>query len=421
MYFVKNFYRVWGSCYFDVKKYLFSWSQFIGLAHISKTEDVLEQQERKAQSLAAQVQKLWRFFNEDRSALDKHYMETHTGLVAYCAAFLLPNIERVFSLLTAEENSRTWVPAFFEKCASQSEIVLVDFGSGPLSASVGFLSALEFFLSSEPNLKPPKIYIYAIDRSEKIVQAGERILQQSLFTPVLVEVIRVPSIAKVPVPIDFALCSNVFNEIPEKHRLKTILPLTEKLTPNGGLLIIEPGQEEHARALGSLRDGLLAQPEQAHMQILSPCPHTGACPLSTTSPRKDWCWFRHTWEPIPEVQMLDKMSNLNHTTLNFSYVFFHKSKATPPEESADKLNARYFARAVSDCIALNSQLGSADRPTAELPRTPEQQNPYKILLCCDDGTLKAGYLNSTIKQLRGKKFMQENELENISVVQMKKE
>lgn len=413
---MKNFYRVWGSCYLDVEKYLFAWSQYIGLAQISKTGDVLEQQERKAQSLAAQVQKLWRFFNENRNDLDKHYMETHTGLVAYCAAFLLPNIERVFSILTAEENSPKWVPAFMQKCASQSEVVLVDFGSGPLSASVGFLCALEFFLGSEPSLKPPKILIYAIDRSEKIVQAGERILQQSLLARGLVEVVRVPSIAKVPMPIDFALCSNVFNEIPEKHRLKTLVPLAEKLTANGGLLIIEPGQEEHARALGSLRDGLLAQSKQAGMQILSPCPHTGACPLSSTSPRKDWCWFRHTWDPIPEMQMLDKMSNINHSTLNFSYVFFHKSYF---DAAANTASAPYFARAVSDCIALNSQLGSAERPAAEVP--PADSERYKILLCCNDGTLKAGYLNSSVKQLRGKKFAQENELAQISTLQIKKE
>lgn len=360
---MRNFYQINGKYYINTKAYLDRLAHKLDI--YSKDNELNKQ---KLQSLASLTQNLWKSFNEDRDTekqvvKDKHYMDTPAGLRAYASSFLLPNIERIFSLLTADENIFTLKNLLLNP---QEELVLADFGAGPLSATTGFLCALEYVLETFPQLcTPKKIKIYAIERSEKIYQYGLDLLNSSLLKPVEVSIERLTSIEKMPSYINISIAANVFNEIPLKHRLGNIQNLHEKLTNNGILLVLEPGQSMHAKALGTLRDEFLLNAQD--VEIVSPCAHKKKCPLSATSTRSDWCWSRHHWQPPYILNEIDKFSKIDHHELNYSYVFFVKTKI--------KMVKPYFARIVSDKLE---------------NKAPQSISEFKVkyLLCTNEGKIE---------------------------------
>jgi len=314
---MRNFYEVEGKYFLNLSKYMDEWENYLGI--YSK-----DGHEKKgyAQSLASHVQTLWNHFNQDRDKLDKHYMDSALGLQSYVSSFLLPNIERVFSTLVKDENIFA-IESFFVK--ENEEIIITDFGCGPLSGTVGVISLLEYIFSKNSNLiAPKKLFIYAIDRSEKIVEFGAKFIKNSSFPETQITIERLSSSEKLIKQSHIVLCINIFNEIPEKHRIKTLKSLFSKTENGGVMLIMEPGQELHAKALGNLRDEFIDSAEDC--EIISPCAHKKSCPLSSKSTRKDWCWFRHAWNPPKTLSLIDKFSKVDHYELNFSYLFIQKNK-----------------------------------------------------------------------------------------------
>jgi hypothetical protein len=91
---MRNFYEVESKYFFNVQKYIENWENFVGLSNLDTT-----QEKRLSQSIASHVLNLWMSFNKDRKNLDKHYMDSSVNIKSYIASFLLPNIERVFSIL----------------------------------------------------------------------------------------------------------------------------------------------------------------------------------------------------------------------------------------------------------------------------------------------------------------------------------
>lgn len=352
---MQNFYDLDGSSFFDPQKYFLEWKKLIGIESNDEQTN-----KRKIQSLGSHAQNLWKNFNEDRSELDKHYMETSAGLLAYVASFLTSNVERIFGLLSKNENLNALEHFLWE---DKEELVVADFGAGPLSATVGLLCTLEFLFSKNRQLKKPqKIIVYAVDRSEKIVTMGRSLIEKSLLNSSCVSFHYVTSAVKIEKKIDITLCSNVFNEIPQKHHLKTALSIYERMNESSLLLILEPGQELHAKALGTLRDDLIEKTQDC--SIVSPCAHKKPCPMSSKSKRSDWCWFRHYWNPPAEQKTIDKLTKIDHTVLNYSYVFFYKGNTLPPEFN-------FYARVVSNPFPAS-----------------KESDLNKILLCTNEGEIE---------------------------------
>jgi len=404
---MRNFYELEGAFFLNIKAYISEWSNKLGI--IEKNGDY---NKLKLQSLGSLSHNLWENFNADRDeksqvVKDKHYMETN--LQAYTASFLLPNIERVFALLIKDENSTAIKNVFLHE---REEFVIADFGAGPLSASVGFLCALEFLLNSHRELfAPKKIIILAIERSEKIFHYGLELLQKSLFAKENITIERVTSTEKLTKNIDIALCANVFNEIPLKHRLGNLNNLYEKLNLNGAVLILEPGQEIHAKALGKLRDDFLEKAENC--EIISPCAHKSKCPLSSESTRSDWCWFRHGWNQPEALKEIEKFSKIDHHFLNFSYLFFVKNKIKINEPFyarvvSDKLNVQANKKAVLDYFKNNMEQGEAE----EFVYSAEHKHLLKVLLCTEDGVLKSTLFDEMDEEefKRGMRFIRKSSL-----------
>ncbi|MES2614101.1 MAG: small ribosomal subunit Rsm22 family protein [Bdellovibrionota bacterium] len=407
---MKNFYELRDDYYLDIKAYLDEWEKKLNVRSKDGKFD-----KHNLQSLGSFSKNLWENFNinrneKDKILSDKHYMDSANGIRAYCASFLLPNIERVFALLVKNENSIALKNIFLNE---KEELVIADFGAGPLSATVGFICALKFLFDTNPEIFPPKkIKIFAIERSEKIFQFGFDLLQKSLLNADNIVVTRLTSTEKIPVNIDIALCANIFNEIPEKHRLSNLVNLYSKLNLNGAVLIIEPGQEIHAKSLGNLRNSFLAGAEDC--QIISPCSHKNLCPLSGTSTRKDWCWFKIGWNPPEALKEIEKFSKIDHHFLNFSYLFFVKSQIKVNEPFyarivSDKLNVDFAKKSALDYFMHNIVQGDKE----DFIYAAEHKKLFKMLLCTEDGSLKSTLFSEDgeTELNRGMRFARKTALE----------
>ncbi|MEY3901113.1 MAG: hypothetical protein RL189_419 [Pseudomonadota bacterium] len=270
------------------------------------------------QSVSDLTRELWSHFNTDRSMLDRDYMSDEKMLNAYLASFFLPNIER-----TRAVASRPRVLDALRDIAKLDSINIIDFGAGPLSASIGFLFAINQFrtLNSPRHSPAMRVHITAVERSERAVRKGESLLKSSLTGNIQVEVARTTSIPK-DGKFQVILAANIFNEIPEKHRQKTFESLMSTLDSASAnlALVIEPGQEQHSRNLAGMRDNILTQSVFRGLRVIAPCPHQSPCPLSSAANRNDWCWFKTFFKRPPLLLEIDRRSRIEHSELAFSFL-----------------------------------------------------------------------------------------------------
>ncbi|MEN9824375.1 MAG: hypothetical protein RI953_120 [Pseudomonadota bacterium] len=351
---------------------------------------------QQLQSLADLSIQLWNKFNTNRATLDRDYMSDEKSLSAYMASFLLPNIERVRTVMT--------YPKMIEKVRSLSEletIDVLDFGAGPLSASTGFLLALNqaINLSGTSTVKIKKIRITAIERSEKAVKRAQNLIQKSLRPEIELELDRVTAI-----PADRAfyviLAANVMNEIPEKHRWKVVSSLLKSMIQNplGIAVIVEPGQEEHSKNLAAMRDAIFDGAMGDQFELLAPCPHKNACPLGPKSKRRDWCWFKTEFARPLILMELDRRTKLDHAQLAFSWLALSHNSTTGISEQKNPL-----AVSVSDEMPVGNINDAAKRleyfknnliseTHSETPELLEKiaRSGHKTMLCMPTGQLAGG-------------------------------
>jgi hypothetical protein len=339
--------------YIQNSEFVKSWQRFV----LPLTNEKAKMQQR-----VDRAKNLWNQFNHRFSAekkihLEKYYMDDF--YLEYLAFFFIPNIERIYSILQKKEN----LPLFYDlekkimQSAELSEISILDFGSGPLTASFAFIFAFQKFLKSK-NVQIPKIKIFAVDRSHKIFSIGEKILSSCSQNISLEYDV---SIAKQNGIFDVVLCGNALNEIPEKHQIKTLELLFSRVAQNGSLCIVEPGHSEISRQLSRARDHLVSH--ASPIFILSPCPHEHSCPFSKKENLKNWCWFKHVWSAPDFYLPYQKALGLDHYSLNYCYFIFHKT------ETPSKLKIQ--GRIVSDAIPL-----------------PNQPEECKFLLCHESGNIE---------------------------------
>ncbi len=360
-------------------KYLHAWSLRIfngkDLATLPTPERVKEQQK-----LAASVKKLWKLFNAGRKNLSKHYLEEPEVLRAYAGSFLIPNVQRIFALA----GSPDLMPHIEELAENNETLRIIDFGSGPLAASTGIVAALA--KNNRINFE-----ITAVERSQPAFQMGKELLTAAFAKPDRLSVSVAPSAQKLEGSANIIVAANVFNEIPMLHREKTLRSLLEKLDNDGIAIILEPGQDVHARDLSTLRNALLKSPPFP-FRILAPCLHRDECPLASNSERSDWCWFQQTWKPPMLLAELDKYSGLRHDDLNYSYLVIQRTREHAQNEA--------FARVISDPIAVGGAKNGASflrwahaNTVADEERLLQKAKPengfVKSLLCTRHGKLEA--------------------------------
>ena len=387
----------WWNCdfkynFFNAAGFVSDWENYVLQMASGKTKN--KNQESALQQLSDQSKNLWKSFTTDRSELDRDYMSTEKFFAAYLASFLIPNIERTRHIFNHPRNE-----SFMRSLCDKDEITILDFGSGPLSSSLGFVIALEQVVhrSGKPS-RLIKLKIIAAERSEKAVQVASQWLKKNLLNSVECEVNRVTSVPKDTV-FDVILASNVINEIPKKHQLTTIKNLLSCFHENTNqqksqLLVVEPAQEDFARGLSALRDDIVRSPELSHIKIEAPCLHHLDCPLSAKMNRRDWCWSKVQFDRPPFLAELDRRTDIDHSVLAYSYLLLSNStkgtatKAKAISVSDEMLLAGDEGKAARFQYFKSNQHKNSNRTDKTIEKLSESCS--KLKLCTIDGELLAG-------------------------------
>ncbi len=116
---------------------------------------------------------------------------------------------------------------------------------------------------------------------------------------------------------DLIISANALSELPFETRVQRCQQLfSDVLAPGGALLLIEPADREHARALQALRDQLLPL---GHRPI-APCPHSEPCPASVRE--RDFCHQAKTVALPPWFERLQSQVGISDARMRFSYLLY---------------------------------------------------------------------------------------------------
>jgi hypothetical protein len=130
------------------------------------------------------------------------------------------------------------------------------------------------------------------------------------------------------------LLANIMNEIPGSKKAESMQSqamlhslIKRLLDPlYGVVLIIEPGQQDSARTLETIRSDLLEE-----TTTIAPCLHDHECPLLSRGSR-DWCYSERFWQPPAIIEQLDRITGLDHHMLRWSYWMFGAKRSLKIEE-----------------------------------------------------------------------------------------
>jgi ribosomal protein RSM22 (predicted rRNA methylase) len=133
------------------------------------------------------------------------------------------------------------------------------------------------------------------------------------------------SLPRHPEQYDLVVAANVLAELDHTQAQTTLEILANSVAPDGYLLLIEPGQQQHTRRLMGLRDLMIDN----HPSIapIFPCTRADGCPMLTQS-STDWCHDTFEWRQPPLSAQLDRLLEFNKHRIKYS-AFVFKRGATP--------------------------------------------------------------------------------------------
>jgi SAM-dependent methyltransferase len=240
---------------------------------------------RDQRGLAEAVAALSQRYTRERAALGQGMLSAGSDL-ARLGFFLPRDLIKMFGPL-GELSGAGRLPA-------RPLLRVLDLGAGLGATSLGLARYLRHVGSPVERLQ-----VNALERDASSVKlmtalcAATRTLDGE-FVPIELSVSRADLRAGVPSgPFDFILLGFVLNELfleqPEGERpalrAQLLAALTNKLSPDGALIALEPALKESARELMHTRDALLRAPGAP--QIFAPCVHREGCPMLARE--RDWC------------------------------------------------------------------------------------------------------------------------------------
>ncbi len=239
-----------------------------------------------ARELPYAVRDLSRLLTQERNRMERPYWISPRFLTAYCRYFLPWNLVRMAHLLPGLKLSLT------------PGDTLLDLGSGPLTMPLALWLAY-------PQWRDMPLTVICNDVAPNPMQVGRDIFRELAGekSPWRIELRRGPldaALRGLKNKAALITAGNVLNEIPAgresslEQRLADLAgQIAGRLTPEGRLLAVEPGNRLGGKLIALLRRGGLA----AGLSPLCPCPHQGPCPMLTPSmPGKrptGWCHFSH--------------------------------------------------------------------------------------------------------------------------------
>jgi len=246
----------------------------------------------------------------------------------YAVYFMPANLVKLHPVL--DEMRRDKNCAHFKK----KSLSILDLGCGPGTFTVGFLEYLsEKCLPDSLDLE--SVELNCMDRSKENLSLAQNIIKEYLAHGPLSKNIKWKTffvegtitdsnsfqiLFSEKARFDIIIAGNVITELPEESINPVIDFLEKHLSPDGTVIIIDPGTKTSSKQLLCLRNKLLLE---TGLYLYAPCPNTETCPLTDNS--KNWCHEKVFWEPPEIVSMIDRITGFSKEKgLKFSYLVFNK-------------------------------------------------------------------------------------------------
>ncbi|MBI4239213.1 MAG: hypothetical protein HY696_12470 [Deltaproteobacteria bacterium] len=284
------------------------------------------------QFFARGVAEVSQAFTVDRASLPRNYFNRKEFRSGYLLYFVLSNYPKAWQCLQQI--------AAQTRFAGRSPVRILDLGSGPGTAS---LAAIDYWKMHAPT---SPLSLLAVDQNAEILGDARRLCTTRAHSIVTYKTLTTTLTRKNLASAlrheryDIIFLMNVLNElgdIEERQRIVTAL-CHHHLTPDGVLIIIEPGLQRTTRDLMGLRDALFVteKPDQpledvSPFHILAPCLHQDICPMRAHNAR-DWCHFALRWSRPKLIADLDRLIGNNKEDLKWSYLILSN---TPPKIPAN--------------------------------------------------------------------------------------
>lgn len=293
--------------------------------------------------LSLEIRNLSHELTDERSQRRVGYMNETAGLTAYIRYFMWWNLVRLTRLFSG--------PGVDAMLPADNDICL-DIGSGPLTVPIALWLA-------KPAFRTRKLVWYCLDISQAALSAGEElylsiaaktIAANPDISPWKIIRIKGETGTEIRQKAGFITCANMFNELSQRAAMPPDY-LAKKYTDSlnayaeknrSTVLVVEPGVPHSARLLSLMRDSFLRRGYSA----LSPCPHSGTCPMDGKTGGK-WCNFAFTTENAPhKLLKLSESADIPKERAVLSFIVMTNSQV--PAKKPDQMEVRI----VSDPIKL---------------------------------------------------------------------
>ena len=259
------------------------------------------------------IKKLWLTFNKEREDIDYQLLNKKPELAAYLLGFHLPNMARMKLLLQRLSSRHANFPKLFKKFP---KIHITDLGAGTGAASLCFADWL-----AHHDINHAEFELY--DTSASALAAAAKGFQEfPIKYPYKTRGLRIENFLPRQASKDqlnVFIMSYVWNELyrnPTAQK-KLVQNFTQLSTDHPVLLLFsEPANEEHAKYMVQVRQQLC----DAGLIALYPCSHSQPCPMLKSD--RDWCFSEGHWQPPKEVELVDRLLELDRQHLSCSSYAF---------------------------------------------------------------------------------------------------
>lgn len=256
----------------------------------------------------------------ERKGLYKSYWSNARFCSAYLWYFFPWNLIRLTSLL-----SNLTLPE------PNSEVVIMDLGSGPLTLPVALWL-------SKPTWRNCKIKLICVDTAIQPMNIGLKLfkeiaaqLKESFVWDVtLIRGNYTQALKSISSPIHFIMSGNMLNELKGKtnhlirSRMEQMVMLIDNVLHSDGVaLFVEPGTRFGGKLMSTLREVAI----QNTFISIAPCTHTTSCPLFNTA-NSLWCHVLFDVDAPRWLLNLSQAANLPKTKASFSFQLLRYRKNT---------------------------------------------------------------------------------------------
>jgi ribosomal protein RSM22 (predicted rRNA methylase) len=250
---------------------------------------------------------------------------------------------------------------------------ILDLGAGLGTTSLGIARYLRL-----AGLDVPRLDVHAVERDGRALALFRAIARElpalsADFLPMeLTEHAQDLGAGLPDGPFDLICCGLVLNELGDeaaqgKAQADLLATLSQRLSPAGALIVLEPASKAAARALMAARDALVEQ--APHLHLVAPCLHRGPCPMLQNE--RDWCHQEARYALGPTLTPIAKAAGLRYEGLSYASLVLSRAAGQP-------VHAEGLYRVVSDPLPSKGKrelYGCSGRGYVRLTRLSRDESP----------------------------------------------